>query len=414
MSFFSDLFEGKFGNLGRDITHAPSSLIAHPAELAATLGGAALIAAPFIAPEIAGLGGAAAGAGDIGAGALAGDIGAGTLATDLGIGDIGTAAAADLGTSAFTEGAIAGGDVLAAGAPAVASDALAFAPEVAPEAVGLGSDTFGSVSSDVLSGAAGGDVLTGPGDFVPSTLDTAATTGDTAGATTGFAAQTSPTTGVATAAPGATPSGFAATDAELSGATTGTAPTATTTTAAPATPSLTDKLGGVLNSPWTRLGAGLAPLGLALARGEPKLPPQAQQAQGLAGQVGAFGSQQLAAGQAGTLNPGQQALINNMRNDLTNKWRQTLFNQGVQDPSKDSRWPQIEAQIDAQVTQQTQTMIQQTIQNGLQATGQASGVLTNIANTQMASDNQFTTNLVNATKSLGTAVGGQTITLRAA
>ena len=61
MSFLTDLFEGNFGNLGTDITHAPSSLAAHPTEIAELLGAAAL---PF---------GIAAGADLLG-------LGAGTLA----------------------------------------------------------------------------------------------------------------------------------------------------------------------------------------------------------------------------------------------------------------------------------------------------------------------------------------------
>src|SRR6266699_3873561 len=59
MSFFSDLFEGNWGNLGTDITHAPSSFANHPEEWAEVAGAGALIAAPFLIPEIgAGLAGA--------------------------------------------------------------------------------------------------------------------------------------------------------------------------------------------------------------------------------------------------------------------------------------------------------------------------------------------------------------------
>src|SRR5215469_6165927 len=59
MSFFSDLFEGNFGNLGTDIVDAPSSLINHPDELAETLGGAALIGGGLaFGPELFGTAGA--------------------------------------------------------------------------------------------------------------------------------------------------------------------------------------------------------------------------------------------------------------------------------------------------------------------------------------------------------------------
>ena len=44
MSFFSDLFEGNFSNLGTDVTHAPESLANNPTELEETLGGVAALA----------------------------------------------------------------------------------------------------------------------------------------------------------------------------------------------------------------------------------------------------------------------------------------------------------------------------------------------------------------------------------
>jgi len=105
------------------------------------------------------------------------------------------------------------------------------------------------------------------------------------------------------------------------------------------------------------------------------------------------------------MNAGQTAALGIMKQDLLNSWRQTLANQGVQDPTKDGRWPMIMADIDARVTAQTQTMIQQNIQNALAETGQASQTLTAIANMQLQADQNFTNNLVNATKSLGLAAG---------
>ena len=70
MSFFSDLFEGNFSNLGTDVTHAPESLANNPTELEETLGGVAALATGGLAlGGLGALGGAAAGLGDIGAGA---------------------------------------------------------------------------------------------------------------------------------------------------------------------------------------------------------------------------------------------------------------------------------------------------------------------------------------------------------
>jgi hypothetical protein len=52
MSFLTDLFHGNFDKLGTDITHAPDSLSRHPLEIAETLGGLGLVAAPFAVPAI--------------------------------------------------------------------------------------------------------------------------------------------------------------------------------------------------------------------------------------------------------------------------------------------------------------------------------------------------------------------------
>jgi len=46
------------------------------------------------------------------------------------------------------------------------------------------------------------------------------------------------------------------------------------------------------------------------------------------------------------LNAGQTAQLASFKQNATNQWLQTLYNQGVQDPTKDARWPQIQAQID--------------------------------------------------------------------
>jgi hypothetical protein len=164
-------------------------------------------------------------------------------------------------------------------------------------------------------------------------------------------------------------------------------------------------LGDVVNSPWTRLALGAAPLALTLGMGQPGIPPQAQALQGQALALQQTGLQQLSQANAGILNAGQTATLAKMQTDLTNQWRQTLFNQDVTDPTKDTRWPQIEGLIDAQVTQQTATLIQQNITNALAETGQASQALLSIAQMQMQADQNFTNNLIGATKSLGLVAG---------
>lgn len=348
-------FEGNFGNLGTDITHAPSSLVNHPDELAETLGAGALIAAPFVLPEIGGALG-------IGAGADAATAaGTGGLAADLGIGDIGAAAAADTaagaGTAALDTGLAAGTDALAL-APETA-DALALAPEA--DAALPDASTLATGSLDI-----------------PGATDAAGT--DAVAADTG------------------TPVGFAPTDAELSGGVTGTAPAAGG--GASTGGGITSMLGDALKSPYTKLGLGLAPLALTLARGEPSLPSQVNPA---------VANATALANQGASLNSSQQATLDQMRQNAINAARQALYNQGVQNPESDTRYSQMVSNIDSQVTAAAQTMIQQNIQNSLQG----DAVLTQVASMQMTADQNFTNTLVNATKALGTVAGlGSGVTLK--
>ena len=326
MSFLSDLFEGKWSNLGTDITHAPASLVRDYRSEWPYAAAAAALAIPFVGPDIA-----AGVAGLTGLDAFAG----GTAAADAGL------TAADVAA-----GGAAAGDVLSSTLPA---DALALAPDAAAAAT----DPFAAWAGLDLSGGTG--------------LSAAAS--DTAAA--------APT--------------FAQTDAELTGGITGTGG------AAPAAAGgggggLTDTLSGIIKSPWTKLAVGAAPLALTLARGEPSLPPQIAAAQANA--------QQLAQ-QGGNLNASQNSVLQQMKQDATNAARQAMFNQGVQNPEADSRWPQWVAQIDSQVSAAAQQMIQQNIQNSLQGDAQ----LIQIAQLQMSSDQAFTNNLIRATTAMGTSFG---------
>jgi hypothetical protein len=361
------------------LTHAPSSFAAHPQEQLEVGLGAAAIAAPFLVPEIgAGLG--IGGAIDAAEG--------GGLAAELGIGDIGAAAAsADIGSTAADFGFLAGGgaDVLAAGGDA---------------ALGFGGDTA-ALSNDASLSSFLADPSGGTGASAASFAEPTATAGSVVEPTA--------------AAPN---SAFSAlTQGSGIGGDVTNAPEIAQYADNPSfgVPSFTDKLGGALSSPWTKLAVGAAPLALALGMGQPQLPSSAQALQGQANALSQQGQADLSSARAGNLNAGQTAVLSQMKTDLTNQWRQTLFNQGVQDPTKDARWPQIEAAIDSQVTQQTATLIQQNVTNALAETGQASTALMGIAQMQMTSDQNFTNNLLNATKALGTAVGGgTTIKLQAA
>ena len=409
MSFLSDLFEGQFSNLGKDLVDAPSSFVNHPTEILETGAAALGLAAPFVLPEIgAGLG--IGGSIDAAAG--------GGLAADLGIGDIGAAAAAD-------SAGLAGADV--AGSTAADFGFLGGAGDIgASAALGGGADVL-SAGGDSALGFSGDTALSGSDSGLSTFLadpsgagaggDTGATQFGAADPLASPAASSGAGAAPAAAGPTATPAGFANTDAELAGATTGTAPAATavTPTAATGGGGVTGALGSALSSPWTKLALGAAPLALALGMGQQQLPSSAQALQGQATALQQQGLTDLSQARAGVLNAGQTAVIGQVKTDLTNQWRQTLFNQGVQDPTKDARWPPIEAAIDSQVTQQTAQLIQQNITNALAETGQASAALTSIANMQFQADQNFTNSLINATKSLGLAAGsGQTITLKAA
>src|ERR1700678_1767961 len=158
MSFFSDLFEGNFSNLGTDVTHAPESLANNPTELEETLGGVGALATGGLAlGGLGALGGAAAGLGDIGAGAAEG-AGSGILTGGDALGlspDVFAAGNAAAGAGGF-------GDV-AAGAETSGIDAInAAAPPITPDAA-LPSDGPAFNTPDPI--ATGGNPISGSGDF---------------------------------------------------------------------------------------------------------------------------------------------------------------------------------------------------------------------------------------------------------
>ncbi len=287
------------------------------------------------------------------------------------------------------------------------SEALAFAPGTSFDTAGLFDISGAGLGSDVL----GDPAIANFGDtFGAGATDLSGSTTGVTGTDAGF---TSPAAGGgAGAAPGgagATPS--VAANEEWAGLT---APSATDGGGGFLS-GATDKLGGIMSSPWTKLALAGAPLALTLGMGEAQLSPAAQQLQAQANALSQQGMSDLASARAGKLNAGQTAQLASDKQDLTNQWRQTLYNQGVTDISKDARWPQIEAAIDQQITKETAQLIQQNITNALAETGQASTALTSIAQMQLAADTAFTNQLINATKSLGLAAGGgQTITLKAA
>jgi hypothetical protein len=387
MSFLTDLFEGDFNNLGTDLSHTFSSLANDPTELAETLGVGGLIAAPFVLPEL----GAA-----FGIGGAADVAGVGGL-TDAAAGATGGAGLVDAATGAATAGA--GVTDLSTLGPA--TDAAAF--DTSPAFAFTGDPSVAGTLDSASIGAAPAQT-----DLNEQLAQFEATSEATAPATPPDAAPPATTAAPSTATPAPTgpAPGSLTTDAAEMQASGGAIAPSTAGAATPAAASgTTGQLSSILSSPYTKLALGAAPLALTLAMGQPQLPSGAQALQGQALQMQQTGLANLQSAQAGILNAGQTAQISQMASNLQNQWLQTLKNQGVQDPTKDARWPQILANIDTQVTAATATLIQNNITAALQETGQAASALTSIAQMQFTADQNFANNIINATKSLGLVAG---------
>lgn len=434
MSVLSDVFEGNWSNVGNDISHAPSSFVQDwSSEWPYLAAGAAAVAAPFVAPEILG----AAGAADLGlgAGAAAGtDLAAGGLsaadaafgafdpsvfaaesadaAAGIGTADTAIGTVGDLAPAAALDPTLAADTTVAAGAidPTITDAAIASGvdPTITDAAIASGVDpaALALAPTDVVGGGTGGvgDIF-GPGAFDLGTADAglpsdamalSAPSADTTGlASNPIYDPTTDTYAGLPAAGGTETTGIAGlADTAIPASAGGTAATA----------GASNLLGipGVSNMQLATLALGAAPLALTLAQGQPQLPSSAQALQGQANALSAQGQADLAAARAGQLNAGQTAQLGIMQQNLTNQWLQTLKNQGVLDPTKDSRWPQIQAQIDQQVTAATAQFLQQNMTNALAETGQAASALTSIAQMQVTQDQNFTNNLIGATKSLAT------------
>jgi hypothetical protein len=146
MSFLTDLFEGDTSNLGNDISHAGSSLMSHPDELAETLGGAAALATGGLA-----LGGELPflGAGAAGDAAASSGVDVGGLFSGM-FGDTSQATAA-LGTSgdsliapALNTGADVPGSLSSYASTAADASGGVPLPQAAPGYGGPPADAFGN------------------------------------------------------------------------------------------------------------------------------------------------------------------------------------------------------------------------------------------------------------------------------
>lgn len=344
MSLLTDVFEGNFGNVGNDISHTGSSLMSHPDELAETIGGAAALATGGLA-----LGGELPFLG-AGAGADAAAGGGGLFSSIFGGG-------AD--ASAF-----GGGDALALTAP----DAAAYDP--------IGAAIPG------LSGtptAASGTAIDAAGNTI----------GGLGGA-------------------GATPAGFASTDAELAGATTGVGGTAATPGAASQPgffSGITDSimhptLGGV--GKVAGVAAAGAGLGFDLLKGNPTDPNQ-KVLEGQAGQLGAQGQQLMSYLSKGTLPPALKAQLTQAVSAEKARIISGYAARGQPtDPNQNSALAQELNSVDTNaVAAMAQAQIQM-MQTGLQETG----LSTQLYETLTKLDQQNNQQLMQAISSFAAALGG--------
>lgn len=262
MSFFSDLFHGDFSNLGNDITHAPSSLINHPDELAETLGGALAIGTGGLGLAGLGpLGGALGGVGDSLGGGLTGLFGGGEAAAD-------------------------------AGAAGAAADPLAF--------TGATTDAFGNSAAggaiNTALGAGGGVPLPTASPFalgdvgLPSDIGGyLGGAGDITGSTGGVTSLGGQAAGQVAASAGTGPTGFDIANPSTWGS---------------------SAWNAVSSNPLKTLGVlgGAGALGYDILQGRKPLADQ-NALQGQATQLSAQGQQFMSYLQAGTLPAGLQSLV---------------------------------------------------------------------------------------------------------
>ncbi len=168
------------------------------------------------------------------------------------------------------------------------------------------------------------------------------------------------------------------------------------------------QLNDILNSPVTRLAAGIAPAAATLAKGQPSVPASTAPLQpggAVTGPLIATETGQLNAANAGTITPPQQAQIATFVQNAQNQLFQQLANAGVTDPTKDSRYVQGLQDIERQKQGMIQSFIQQAFTTGFTAAGQAAGALNSAATHEVATDTSFQDALSKAIESFGLIEG---------
>lgn len=175
--------------------------------------------------------------------------------------------------------------------------------------------------------------------------------------------------------------------------------------------------GGILSGSGTKLALAAAPAALALLRGEGKVPSNIQPLTtggAVTGPLIATENQQLNEANSGVLQPGQAAQISQYSSSAESQLRQQLANEGVADPTKDSRYIAGMATISQNAQIMSQQFITGALTSGLSAAGDAASALTTAANAQLAVDKEFQDALNSATQSFGLIMGLGGITKLAA
>ena len=165
----------------------------------------------------------------------------------------------------------------------------------------------------------------------------------------------------------------------------------------------------VISNPAFKLGAAVLPTAATLIRGQPAVPSQIQPLTS-SGAVTAplISAENTALGEAssGTLTPGQAATVGQYIQQSQDALYQQLANEGVTNPTSDSRYIAGMQQINQQAQIMTQNYITQAFTTGFQAAGQAAGALTTAANAQIQTDQEFQSALNSAMTSFGLIQGG--------
>ena len=157
-----------------------------------------------------------------------------------------------------------------------------------------------------------------------------------------------------------------------------------------------------------KLALAAAPAALSLLKGQPAVPSNIEPLTTTGSVTGPLISteqQQLNEGNTGVLQPGQAAQVAQYGTQSEAALRQQLVNEGVTNPTADSRYIAGMATINQNQQIMAQLFVTAALTSGLSAAGDATTALTTAANAQIAVDNQFQSALNSAMTSFGLIEG---------